>query len=227
MSVARDVEGLIREAATVLSDAMDEAAAIALLAKQKYGAQLQSFCKKVAEEAGMPEAWDALRRRTYRLQEGRSEGVAERAAAREGRAIRRLVREPSIASAIPHGDKVQLARALLGDAEVAEDALREPTTWTGVMRSASRLEAEPSPTAPRARSRQTDSELNVAWREWLNQLNTVLMRGAGLEERTEREGVTLDVYGESGRLMYQRITERKLDAEIRELFELQERGERR
>ena len=62
--------------------------------------------------------------------------------------------------------------------------------------------------------------LEDAWRDWLNAINKVLMDGAKLAARTEEEGdANLDVYGQSAYQIYQRITERKLAAEIREFQE--------
>jgi hypothetical protein len=45
------------------------------------------------------------------------------------------------------------------------------------------------------------------------------MDGARLAEATEDEGASADVYGELGYVIYQRITERKLDVELRELLD--------
>jgi hypothetical protein len=230
--MAKDVNALVSEAAAVLSDALDEAAAIALVAVERYGATLQTFCKQAAAEAGVPDAWNALRHRAQEMQKARSRGVSSRRAveseARTVRAAKQVLRDPQAASALPHIDKVELARSLMSDPKVAQAALSEPSTWTAVMRSASKVEAEPSSTGSPSRARRRDvDELNKEWRDWLNQLNTLLMRGAALAERSEQEDVTLDAYGSSGHLIYQRITERKLDAEIREFFAAGERGEAR
>jgi hypothetical protein len=53
------------------------------------------------------------------------------------------------------------------------------------------------------------------WHAWLNRLNGLLMDGAGLAER----GGRLDAHALGARSFYERLTERRLDAEIRELFE--------
>jgi hypothetical protein len=109
--MAKDVQSLIREAATLLSEALDDAAGIALVAVEKYGAQLQGFCKQVATEAGMPDAWNALRRRAQRLQESRSQGATERPAreseARTIRAAKQVLRDPKMASAVMSDPAVQ------------------------------------------------------------------------------------------------------------------------
>jgi hypothetical protein len=231
--MAKDIDTLVSEAAAVLSDALDEAAAIALVAVERYGAKLQTFCKQVADEAGIPDAWNSLRHRAQDMEKARSAGLASRRTAgtraRTVRAAKQALRDPEVASALPHTDKVELARSLMSDPEVAQAALSEPATWSTVMRSASQVEPASSRAEPasRAQRRNTAEELNREWREWLNQLNTLLMRGAALAERTEQEDVALDASGASGHLIYQRITERKLDAEIREFFEAGQRGEAR
>ncbi len=59
--------------------------------------------------------------------------------------------------------------------------------------------------------------LDVAWEAWLNKINGVLMEGGRLAERSE--GVVLGGYSGFAQLLYQRITERQLDAELREFFD--------
>jgi hypothetical protein len=61
--------------------------------------------------------------------------------------------------------------------------------------------------------------LSDHWHQWLNRLNAVLMDGARLAEQTNKPNVSVDVYGEMGYLVYERITEKKLDAELRTFFE--------
>lgn len=61
-------------------------------------------------------------------------------------------------------------------------------------------------------------QIDDAWREWLNAVNRVLTDGARLAERTEAEGVELGAHSGVAHLIYERLTERKLDAELRELF---------
>jgi len=70
-----------------------------------------------------------------------------------------------------------------------------------------------------AQKKKTGKSLNERWQAWLNQANTVLIQGARLENQTEEEDPPLDTYAEAGRLIYQRMTEKKIDAEIRQLFE--------
>ncbi len=61
--------------------------------------------------------------------------------------------------------------------------------------------------------------LGDAWRAWLNKINGDLIEGARLAERSDTEDAVLDTYSAFAQLIYQRITERKLDAELREFFD--------
>ena len=55
------IEELLAHAASRLSEALDEAAADALIAVERYGATMQTFCKEAAERAGLPDAWRAMK----------------------------------------------------------------------------------------------------------------------------------------------------------------------
>jgi len=61
--------------------------------------------------------------------------------------------------------------------------------------------------------------LGDAWKAWLYKINRDLIEGARLAERSDIEDVVLDAYSAFAELIYQRITERKLDAELREFFD--------
>ena len=67
MADSKALLALRKEAAAILSEAMDSSAAVVLEAVEKYGVELQAFCKQVCAEAKMPEAWEALRGRARRL----------------------------------------------------------------------------------------------------------------------------------------------------------------
>jgi len=60
--------------------------------------------------------------------------------------------------------------------------------------------------------------IDDAWRHWLSAVNRVLTDGARLAERTEVENAELGAHSAIAALIYERLTERKLDAELRELF---------
>jgi len=60
--------------------------------------------------------------------------------------------------------------------------------------------------------------LDEALERWLREANNLLMNGARLAQRADREQATPGTYGALALLIYQRMTERQLDAEIRELL---------
>ena len=60
--------------------------------------------------------------------------------------------------------------------------------------------------------------IDDAWREWLNAATRLLMGGARLAERTDNENIELGAHSAMARVVYERMTERNLDAELRELF---------
>lgn len=61
--------------------------------------------------------------------------------------------------------------------------------------------------------------LDDAWMAWLRNINRLLVEGAELAERSETEADQLGVYAALAMLTYQRIAERKIDAELRQLLE--------
>ncbi len=60
--------------------------------------------------------------------------------------------------------------------------------------------------------------LDEALRRWLNEANTVLMNGGKLAYRAEQQGVPTDAYSSLALLLYQRLAERQIDAELRDLL---------
>jgi hypothetical protein len=69
---------------------------------------------------------------------------------------------------------------------------------------------------------RTRDDLVADWEQSLNRLNVVLTDCARLAEETDNLGIDLGGYAAFARLIYERITERKLDAEIREFLTTQE-----
>lgn len=61
--------------------------------------------------------------------------------------------------------------------------------------------------------------LDEALRRWVNRLDAVLTEGAELAERAYNEDAELSSRSELALAIYDRITERKIDAELRELME--------
>lgn len=64
---------------------------------------------------------------------------------------------------------------------------------------------------------RTTETLSDGWRKWLNAMNALLERGARLAERSDV--VELDTYDALAYAVYRGITEKKIDAEIRDLFD--------
>lgn len=65
-----------------------------------------------------------------------------------------------------------------------------------------------------------EKPLDDAWSEWLNQGMTWLLKGAKLVARTEdTEGVELGAHAAIGRMLYERISEKAIDAELRHFFD--------
>jgi len=61
--------------------------------------------------------------------------------------------------------------------------------------------------------------LNDQWHDWLNQANTLFLKGARLASHTDAEQVDLDAHAAAARLLYDRLVERQIDAEIRAFME--------
>lgn len=57
--------------------------------------------------------------------------------------------------------------------------------------------------------------LNDQWHDWLNRANTLFTNGARLASATDSERVELDAHASAARVLYERLVERQIDAEIR------------
>jgi hypothetical protein len=57
--------------------------------------------------------------------------------------------------------------------------------------------------------------LNDQWHDWLNRANTLFTNGARLASETESVSVELDAHAAAARVLYDRLVERQIDAEIR------------
>lgn len=73
--------------------------------------------------------------------------------------------------------------------------------------------------SPVTRAVHSQPSIDDAWKAWLNAINRLLIDGAHLAERSETETEQLGVYSAAARLIYERITERKIDAEIRQFLD--------
>jgi hypothetical protein len=77
------------------------------------------------------------------------------------------------------------------------------------------LVARPGRTADAPRSRS----LSERWERWITTINTVMMNGARLLHETEETSAELSGHARLAVLMYERLVEKKLDAELRQLLE--------
>jgi hypothetical protein len=66
----------------------------------------------------------------------------------------------------------------------------------------------------------TELPLGEAWEKWLNKMGTVLTEGAHLATRTAEEtSVELSGHAAMAHMFYEHLSERAIDAELRQLFE--------
>jgi hypothetical protein len=173
--------------------AMADAAADVLVISEKYDKPIQSVCKDIA-----PDNWDALRKRAQRL---------EKAQVRGGTSADDVVR--------PMGTRVRgefNAASLPTKVELIAEALDDPLVRASVQAHLERP-------VPSLKATPRELSLNEEWVTWLGRANSLLVTGARLENRTDASGGELTAHAASGRLIYQRITERKLDVEIRQLLD--------
>ncbi len=118
-----------------------------------------------------------------------------------------------VAPPVTTEDKVALAADLLGDLDVAKAIIGRKGAARSNISKAILDEAEsPFSNAP-------TKSFDQRWAEWVNALNTVFIRGAKLIAEGEDQNVELGGHAAVGRVMYERLTERKLDAELRSLLE--------
>lgn len=71
--------------------------------------------------------------------------------------------------------------------------------------------------SPASRGKKSKPTVSQSWEKWLSHLNGLLMDGARLADQSE--GQALSAHAEGARVFYDRITERKLDAELRAFFD--------
>lgn len=77
-----------------------------------------------------------------------------------------------------------------------------------------------APNAKPSASACTPGQLDRAWADWANKLTSLMLRGAELAEASEQhEGVEWSGHAAIAQMVYGRIVERQLDAEIRDLLE--------
>jgi hypothetical protein len=69
-----------------------------------------------------------------------------------------------------------------------------------------------------------DPSLDESWLTWLTRANHLFTVGARLAERSEQDGTALGGHSGLALALYERLTERHIDAEIRQLFDSEEIG---
>lgn len=115
----KDAERLYKEASAILSDAMAEAAAIALVIHEKWGDPLQTVCRRIADEGGMPDAWEALAARSRRLRSKNPRSGEDSSRRRPSR----IGYEMNLAS--PEKKREAIREAIRSDPELAESVYRD------------------------------------------------------------------------------------------------------
>jgi hypothetical protein len=118
--------------------------------------------------------------------------------------IGRIIGEnPEIAEAAAHA-----IADLIDQGELSEPVVAR------VYQAARQRAARPLPTG----DRHDEDDLNIAWADWLNTANYLLITGARLAEKSEQPGVLLGVYAAAALMLYTQLTERRIDAEIRQIL---------
>ncbi|CAN5288739.1 hypothetical protein BH20ACT24_BH20ACT24_07180 [soil metagenome] len=108
--------------------------------------------RKVAEQAGMPEAWNALRHRAQEMQKARSAGLPSRRTAgtqdRTIRAARQALRDPATATSVLDDPLIQanVARTVASDPGLARKVADDKTA-----------RRNPGPNHPRSEARRRRS----------------------------------------------------------------------
>lgn len=129
---------------------------------------------------------------------------------------RRALRNPDIEGLV----KADLVADALTDPEVAAAVARRIANDPDLVRLVNQgtaLNVERRHSHHVVPDHEAAINLDSAWQGWLNRINAILIAGARLA--SESQGSTLNAQSELASYIYQQITERKLDAEIRELLE--------
>jgi hypothetical protein len=183
-----------------------------------YGRVVKVTVTSFAEHVGIP-------RQTFqRWIKGGADGARvghdlRGSVTRSGQIGRQIAKSPSV----DIEDKVGMLRDLMSDKEVlrAWREQREPIVSNADAKAAEAWASAITAPLVEAADRliqASEQPLSEAWRDWACQQNTLFMRGARLEARTEQEGVELDGYAALARLFYQRLTARTLDLELEQLL---------
>lgn len=204
--MAQSYEQALAAAKERYETAMADSAADVLYISEKYDRPLQTICKKIAGDD-----WNALRMRAQRLAQtkrGKESGALDVApwtqAPAQVRTARNVLKDPQAMSRVvedlDYPTRVALAAAALDDDLVLAS-----------------VQGRMSHQLSRHIEVAKPLSLDEQWESWIAQVNHILTKGARLAEQTEAAGGS-DAVVSAGLAVYQRLTERNLDAELRAFF---------
>jgi hypothetical protein len=73
--------------------------------------------------------------------------------------------------------------------------------------------------SPRAVPVSTGQTLDDRWMQWLTKMNALFTTGARLADESEAPDVELGTYAAAGKALYETMTERRVDAAVRQMLE--------
>jgi hypothetical protein len=115
-------------------------------------------------------------------------------------------------------DSSSIIDALTSDGDVVQEIVQNPAARNAIISAlgASKASTHPVPAPP-------VSSVNDEWHRWLYRANGLFTDGARLAARTDAEPAQLDAHAEAARVLYDRLIERQLDAEIRAFMDAEAR----
>jgi hypothetical protein len=175
---------------------------------------------------------NTLRECEERIRQGETEGLLARwefgkalLRRREGKQLPRLLLDAIVVEHNVSRREVQY-RVQFAETFPTEDEVRTAVhtfgSWTEI-----RTRALPKPRADVEEQQRPEPSLDDLAREWLNGINTLMMKGAKFAEAAEAasaDGVLVGAHTGLALLIYQRMVEKQLDAEIRAFYESEGRG---
>jgi hypothetical protein len=126
------------------------------------------------------------------------------------------ITESSIAKAIREKPAIAAAAA----EALADDLVELPTKTAANLAHGSRQRVARITAGIRGdRAKPSEAEtIETLWSAWLLALDRLLSEGAELADRSEQPNIALGVHAAMAKMIYERITERKIDAELRDFF---------
>lgn len=179
---SEEAQELYAEAAELLKEARQKAAAIALVIEQRTGDGLQTVCKRIAKQAGDPDSWEALRM-TARRQKAAGQGTNL-----DGRANRQKS-ESHARMALRKGTKeerVASAAAILRDPDAREAVIEAFEELPELDKAKVRARVQPDKKIHRTPAADAFKEA-MEPSEWLHQcllIRTAIRKMGGLSSPT-------------------------------------------